>query len=117
MLFAIRFVLIGLMFYVCVVGSVAQILQKAEVKVINDTVCNMVTQGQVTSRMMCSGYLTGGVDACQVTNIFSFYKNNLFLFFGGGDLQYIYEYMRCSYFIFFKRLEFGLSGQKHFFLS
>uniref|UniRef100_A0A672JTB7 Suppressor of tumorigenicity 14 protein homolog n=1 Tax=Sinocyclocheilus grahami TaxID=75366 RepID=A0A672JTB7_SINGR len=46
-------------------GSVAQILQKAEVKVINDTVCNMVTEGQVTSRMMCSGYLTGGVDACQ----------------------------------------------------
>ncbi|XP_048017847.1 suppressor of tumorigenicity 14 protein homolog [Megalobrama amblycephala] len=46
-------------------GSAATILQKAEVKVINDTVCNMVTEGQVTSRMMCSGYLTGGVDACQ----------------------------------------------------
>uniref|UniRef100_A0A672MED2 Suppressor of tumorigenicity 14 protein homolog n=1 Tax=Sinocyclocheilus grahami TaxID=75366 RepID=A0A672MED2_SINGR len=46
-------------------GIVAQILQKAEVKVINDTVCNMVTEGQVTSRMLCSGYLTGGVDACQ----------------------------------------------------
>lgn len=46
-------------------GSTAAILQKAEVKVINDTVCNMVTEGQVTSRMMCSGYLTGGVDACQ----------------------------------------------------
>lgn len=46
-------------------GDVAQILQKAEVKVINDTVCNMVTEGQVTSRMMCSGYLGGGVDACQ----------------------------------------------------
>ncbi|XP_051521960.1 suppressor of tumorigenicity 14 protein homolog isoform X1 [Myxocyprinus asiaticus] len=46
-------------------GTVAQILQKAEVKVINDTVCNIVTEGQVTSRMMCSGYLSGGVDACQ----------------------------------------------------
>ncbi|KAA0702234.1 Suppressor of tumorigenicity 14 protein -like protein [Triplophysa tibetana] len=46
-------------------GSVAQILQKADVKVINDTICNMVTEGQVTSRMMCSGYLGGGVDACQ----------------------------------------------------
>ncbi|TRY91359.1 hypothetical protein DNTS_026252 [Danionella cerebrum] len=46
-------------------GSVAQILQKAEVKVINDTICNIVTANQVTSRMMCSGYLTGGVDACQ----------------------------------------------------
>lgn len=46
-------------------GSVAQILQKAEVKVINDTICNMVTENQVTSRMMCSGYLSGGIDACQ----------------------------------------------------
>lgn len=54
------------MFYVFAVGSAATILQKAEVKVINDTVCDMVTEGQVTSRMMCSGYLTGGVDACQV---------------------------------------------------
>lgn len=53
---------------VCVVGSVAQILQKAEVKVINDTICNMVTENQVTSRMMCSGYLSGGIDACQVKN-------------------------------------------------
>ncbi len=79
MLFAIRFVLIGLMFYVCVVGSVAQILQKAEVKVINDTVCNMVTEGQVTSRMMCSGYLNGGVDACQVKTFFFFL----------GHLQYM----------------------------
>lgn len=52
--------------FVVVIGSAAQILQKAEVKVINDTICNMVTEGQVTSRMMCSGYLSGGVDACQV---------------------------------------------------
>ncbi|XP_028678300.1 suppressor of tumorigenicity 14 protein homolog [Erpetoichthys calabaricus] len=46
-------------------GMLAQVLQKAQVKIINDTVCNEVTEGQVTSRMMCSGYLTGGVDACQ----------------------------------------------------
>uniref|UniRef100_A0AAY4AQ10 ST14 protein n=1 Tax=Denticeps clupeoides TaxID=299321 RepID=A0AAY4AQ10_9TELE len=46
-------------------GQTAQLLQKAEVKVINDTVCNDVTEGLVTSRMMCSGYLAGGVDACQ----------------------------------------------------
>ncbi|MFT7800667.1 suppressor of tumorigenicity 14 protein homolog [Arapaima gigas] len=46
-------------------GTVAQILQKAEVKIINDTVCNVVTEGQVTSRMLCSGFLSGGVDACQ----------------------------------------------------
>ncbi|KPP74300.1 suppressor of tumorigenicity 14 protein-like [Scleropages formosus] len=46
-------------------GRLAQILQKAEVKIINDTVCNIVTEGQVTSRMLCSGFLAGGVDACQ----------------------------------------------------
>lgn len=46
-------------------GQKAQLLQKASVKIINDTVCNVVTEGQVTSRMMCSGFLAGGVDACQ----------------------------------------------------
>uniref|UniRef100_UPI0037E8BAA5 suppressor of tumorigenicity 14 protein n=1 Tax=Semicossyphus pulcher TaxID=241346 RepID=UPI0037E8BAA5 len=46
-------------------GQKAQLLQKASVKVINDTVCNVVTEGQVTSRMLCSGFLAGGVDACQ----------------------------------------------------
>ncbi|XP_056142349.1 suppressor of tumorigenicity 14 protein homolog [Lampris incognitus] len=46
-------------------GRTARLLQKAEVKIINDTVCNVVTEGQVTSRMLCSGFLSGGVDACQ----------------------------------------------------
>ncbi|KAJ8378927.1 hypothetical protein AAFF_G00232920 [Aldrovandia affinis] len=46
-------------------GRTARVLQKAEVKIINDTVCNVVTEGQVTSRMLCSGFLAGGVDACQ----------------------------------------------------
>ncbi|XP_074510127.1 suppressor of tumorigenicity 14 protein homolog [Sebastes fasciatus] len=46
-------------------GRTAQVLQKAQVKIINDTVCNVVTEGQVTSRMLCSGFLSGGVDACQ----------------------------------------------------
>uniref|UniRef100_A0A4W5P6P1 ST14 transmembrane serine protease matriptase n=1 Tax=Hucho hucho TaxID=62062 RepID=A0A4W5P6P1_9TELE len=46
-------------------GAIALLLQKAEVKIINDTVCNGVTEGQVTSRMLCSGFLSGGVDACQ----------------------------------------------------
>ncbi|XP_041797853.1 suppressor of tumorigenicity 14 protein homolog [Chelmon rostratus] len=46
-------------------GQAAQMLQKASVKIINDTVCNVVTEGQVTSRMLCSGFLAGGVDACQ----------------------------------------------------
>ncbi|XP_070690743.1 suppressor of tumorigenicity 14 protein homolog [Pempheris klunzingeri] len=46
-------------------GQKAQLLQKASVKIINDTVCNTVTEGQVTSRMLCCGFLAGGVDACQ----------------------------------------------------
>ncbi|XP_076016850.1 suppressor of tumorigenicity 14 protein homolog isoform X2 [Genypterus blacodes] len=46
-------------------GRTARVLQKAAVKIINDTVCNVVTEGQVTSRMLCSGFLAGGVDACQ----------------------------------------------------
>ncbi|XP_026149232.1 suppressor of tumorigenicity 14 protein homolog isoform X3 [Mastacembelus armatus] len=46
-------------------GQATQLLQKASVKIINDTVCNVVTEGQVTSRMLCSGFLAGGVDACQ----------------------------------------------------
>ncbi|CAG12052.1 unnamed protein product, partial [Tetraodon nigroviridis] len=46
-------------------GQKAQLLQKASVKIINGTVCNEVTEGQVTSRMLCSGFLAGGVDACQ----------------------------------------------------
>lgn len=46
-------------------GQKAQVLQKASVKIINDTVCNVVTEGQLTSRMLCSGFLAGGVDACQ----------------------------------------------------
>lgn len=57
----------------CPAGQKAQVLQKASVKIINDTVCNVVTEGQVTSRMLCSGFLAGGVDACQVRpcNMFS----------------------------------------------
>ncbi|XP_059834620.1 suppressor of tumorigenicity 14 protein homolog [Hypanus sabinus] len=46
-------------------GSSSISLQKAEVKIINDTVCSVVTEGQVTSRMLCSGYLAGAIDACQ----------------------------------------------------
>ncbi|XP_061144671.1 suppressor of tumorigenicity 14 protein homolog isoform X1 [Syngnathus typhle] len=46
-------------------GQKTQLLQKASVKIINDSVCNVVTEGQLTSRMLCSGFLAGGVDACQ----------------------------------------------------
>ncbi|NWJ00347.1 ST14 protein, partial [Crypturellus undulatus] len=46
-------------------GSGASILQKAEIRVINQSVCHELLPGQLTPRMMCVGVLTGGVDACQ----------------------------------------------------
>ncbi|XP_068773120.1 suppressor of tumorigenicity 14 protein isoform X3 [Struthio camelus] len=46
-------------------GSGATTLQKAEIRLINQTVCNELLSGQLTPRMMCVGILTGGVDACQ----------------------------------------------------
>lgn len=46
-------------------GSGATVLQKAEVRIINSTVCNQLMGGQITSRMTCAGVLSGGVDACQ----------------------------------------------------
>uniref|UniRef100_A0A7N6BG35 Suppression of tumorigenicity 14b n=1 Tax=Anabas testudineus TaxID=64144 RepID=A0A7N6BG35_ANATE len=46
-------------------GSVATILQKAEVRVINATVCKSLLGDDITDRMLCAGVLKGGVDACQ----------------------------------------------------
>uniref|UniRef100_A0A8C2B309 Suppression of tumorigenicity 14a n=1 Tax=Cyprinus carpio TaxID=7962 RepID=A0A8C2B309_CYPCA len=46
-------------------GGGAPVLQKANVRIINSTVCDELMNGQITSRMTCAGVLTGGVDACQ----------------------------------------------------
>ncbi|KAF7699179.1 ST14 transmembrane serine protease matriptase a [Silurus meridionalis] len=46
-------------------GSGATVLQKAQVRIINSTVCDSLMNGQITSRMTCAGVLSGGVDACQ----------------------------------------------------
>ncbi|XP_032361793.1 ST14 transmembrane serine protease matriptase a [Etheostoma spectabile] len=46
-------------------GFAAKVLQKAQVRIINQGVCNDLMGGEITSRMMCAGVLTGGVDACQ----------------------------------------------------
>ncbi|KAK2895025.1 hypothetical protein Q8A67_012254 [Cirrhinus molitorella] len=46
-------------------GTGATVLQKAKVRIINGTVCDTLMNGQITSRMICAGILTGGVDACQ----------------------------------------------------
>ncbi|KAJ6656062.1 hypothetical protein lerEdw1_004468 [Lerista edwardsae] len=47
-------------------GLGANTLQKAQIRVINQTMCNSLLGNQVTPRMMCVGVLTGGIDACQV---------------------------------------------------
>ncbi|CAK6957913.1 ST14 transmembrane serine protease matriptase a [Scomber scombrus] len=46
-------------------GFAATVLQKAQVRIINRSVCNTLMGGQITSRMLCAGVLSGGVDACQ----------------------------------------------------
>ncbi|XP_025039501.2 suppressor of tumorigenicity 14 protein homolog isoform X1 [Pelodiscus sinensis] len=64
-------------------GPGATILQKAEIRVINQTQCNILLTDQITSRMLCGGVLTGGTDACQGDSggpLVSVEKNNrLFL--------------------------------------
>ncbi|XP_059189470.1 ST14 transmembrane serine protease matriptase b [Centropristis striata] len=46
-------------------GLRATILQKAEVRIINSTVCKRLMEDEVTNMMLCAGVLKGGVDACQ----------------------------------------------------
>uniref|UniRef100_A0A8C4GIG8 Suppressor of tumorigenicity 14 protein homolog n=1 Tax=Dicentrarchus labrax TaxID=13489 RepID=A0A8C4GIG8_DICLA len=46
-------------------GFAAKVLQKAQVRIINHGICNNLMNGQLTSRMLCAGVLSGGVDACQ----------------------------------------------------
>ncbi|KAJ8402157.1 hypothetical protein AAFF_G00370220 [Aldrovandia affinis] len=46
-------------------GFAAQVLQKAEVRIINGTVCKKLMSDQITPQMLCAGVLSGGVDACQ----------------------------------------------------
>uniref|UniRef100_A0A8C1WRC6 Suppression of tumorigenicity 14b n=1 Tax=Cyprinus carpio TaxID=7962 RepID=A0A8C1WRC6_CYPCA len=45
--------------------AVASVLQKAEVRIINSTVCRKLMDDGITPRMICAGVLSGGVDACQ----------------------------------------------------
>lgn len=49
-------------------GHTTSILQKAEVRIINGTVCKRLMSDEVTEGMLCAGILKGGVDACQVTH-------------------------------------------------
>lgn len=62
-------------------------LQQAEVRIINETVCSQLIADEITPQMICAGILTGGVDTCQVkkkkATVFSFtafvWKLNLLL--------------------------------------
>lgn len=40
-------------------------LQKAEVRLVNQSVCSTLLEGKITNSMLCAGILKGGVDACQ----------------------------------------------------
>uniref|UniRef100_A0A8C5PQR1 Suppressor of tumorigenicity 14 protein homolog n=1 Tax=Leptobrachium leishanense TaxID=445787 RepID=A0A8C5PQR1_9ANUR len=46
-------------------GSGASILQKAEIRIINYNECNQLLENQLTQRMICAGFVSGGIDACQ----------------------------------------------------
>ncbi|XP_067848318.1 suppressor of tumorigenicity 14 protein homolog [Heptranchias perlo] len=46
-------------------GELATVLQEASVKIIPLNICNKLYENSVTSRMLCAGFLRGGVDACQ----------------------------------------------------
>ncbi|KAJ8275654.1 hypothetical protein COCON_G00074060 [Conger conger] len=46
-------------------GFLAHVLQKAEVRIINSTVCGKLMSDPITPQMLCAGVLSGGVDACQ----------------------------------------------------
>ncbi|KAH0624959.1 hypothetical protein JD844_032912 [Phrynosoma platyrhinos] len=46
-------------------GQLAKTLQEAKVKIINQSVCSKLYDDLITSRMLCAGNLSGGIDACQ----------------------------------------------------
>lgn len=45
------------------------VLKKAQVKILNQTVCDSLMGGLLTPRMLCAGALKGVVNACQVTKL------------------------------------------------
>jgi len=46
-------------------GSSPDTLQKVEVPIVSNTVCNQQYSGDITESMMCAGVENGGKDACQ----------------------------------------------------
>lgn len=58
------------------IGSMAQQLQKAAVRVLSEQTCRRFYPVQISSRMLCAGFPQGGVDSCSVS--------------GDGFSQYMY---------------------------
>ncbi|XP_063293289.1 suppressor of tumorigenicity 14 protein [Pelobates fuscus] len=46
-------------------GTGASVLQKADIRIINYNECNQLLENQLTERMICAGFVSGGIDACQ----------------------------------------------------
>ncbi|XP_007890170.1 transmembrane protease serine 11C [Callorhinchus milii] len=46
-------------------GDLPTILQKANIKIIRNSLCRRLYKNSITNRMMCAGILEGGVDSCQ----------------------------------------------------
>ncbi|TMW44604.1 hypothetical protein DOY81_010316 [Sarcophaga bullata] len=44
----------------------AEVLQVAQVPIVKQTTCNRQMGGLITKRMICAGFKSGGVDACQM---------------------------------------------------
>lgn len=56
--------------HLCPPGKVSPSLQKASVPLVDHAKCSSPTMYSnfITPRMICAGFLQGGVDACQVPN-------------------------------------------------
>lgn len=48
-------------------GKLSEMLQQAEVRLVDKESCNLAAyHGEVTEKMLCAGLPQGGVDTCQV---------------------------------------------------
>lgn len=57
------------LFIVSYLGPFPNSLQEVEIEIISNDVCNQVNVygGAVSSAMICAGFLTGKLDACEVS--------------------------------------------------
>lgn len=55
------------------IGPFPNSLQEVEIEIISNDVCNQVSVygGAISSGMICAGFLTGKLDACEVSILWS----------------------------------------------